>query len=532
MATAILSVELGQRATRALVVERRGNRARITASAEVSVARRDDPDEALTRVLEALGKFPKSVVLVSGHTQTFTCQMGLPPSQALAMRPEQLEHAARFEVEPYVEFPASDGLYSVDMPTRKPRASAQTTPVRVAVIYRRQYEHFEAICRRHGLRLKAMYPTDMSFALSGVDIPDPSRFVVLLDVRPEGVRAALANGADLLAARNVPASVDEALIALNGGPLDDPAVVGAAQALAQGVQATLSEFGGDWACPHRVVVCGDGSRIPSLVEAVRSLTDAEQVSAWNPDLTAGTLESLVEDLGGAYASAAGGALQELDLTGGRRLGVDLTVGLGARARESLHLAPFALVLVTAAIFGVFYYMGHRRLESLKTARARLETEVEGLESTQARLERQEERYRAEQARQDELQRQIRTLELLTGPPGAGVAQLLRTVAEVIPETVVVQRLAQAGPDRFVIEGLGASATAVSTFNDELQKRPDCVEARLEAVHERNGGARALRAEGQDGRQGPGFRVSYRIVLRWNTVLGALAAEAREPVEDE
>jgi Tfp pilus assembly protein PilN len=524
MANRILAIEFGRTSTQAVVVARSGESAQVQAAARVEAQGREDPAEAIRRVLESIDSAPRACVIVTPMVQTFTCQLGIPPGQVASMSADQIGRAARFEVEPYIEFAVDEGLFTVDVITRKTRANVKTTPVRVSVVYRKQYEILETVCKKAGLKLRAAYPSDMSFAFAGPRVEDPNTFVLTLDLREEGSRAALANGADLLAARNIPVLLQDGFGVQGDGAFG---VAGNADEAAGNIVATLSEFGGDWASPSEIILTG-----PAADEAIAASLDqqmaASTVRRWSPEVTTGRVQSSVGHVEPHFASAIGAAVQEFDLSGGRSLGLNSSMSPVERVRQGMSIAPLIVVILLVLIFVGHYIVMRASLQEIEKAHQEKAGESKQLQGRVNQLAAMRSEIQSAQMEKSELKRQIEFLESLGEREDSLAGEILLVVSERIPQEVVLTSLVENAdvPGRYNLKGYGLRPSFISAFAADLQGAPKAKAVSIRGITEvdespalrTRGGNRNFIKVGAIEETLPSGSCTFELVIDWTLPL--------------
>ncbi|HUW32199.1 MAG TPA: PilN domain-containing protein [Planctomycetota bacterium] len=476
MPSDILSIDLDRHAVRAVVVKRRGQSAHVSGAVEVPVHEGVDPVDVLDDVLKALGRPPKRVVAVSPGARLFACELQVPYNQARKLDDDKLKSTARWEVEPYLEFPPADGLFStmlVDPQTRRRTAASaavsSSTTLQVCVASKDAYTHLKEACRRRGLTLQRLYGTDTAFAYAGVGAGNNSSPPdAVVDLRNESTVAAMLHGADVLAFRSVHTSLVE-----DGGDSDK---------LAHAIAEAVKEFGTEWGKPGRVVITGAGAAIDDLPNHIASHCGVAAVP-WSAALTKGAVITHAGHLGAEFASAVGAALLELGLCGSTRLGVNDRVPLSASLKANLHLVPIALVALAFPVMGINYLSLQAQTRKTEQLAKELKAEKDKLEGKRTQSDRTEKELAALRQKIVDTEKEIAFFEKLSSNSRLPVVELLDDLSSTIPDDVVLAKIEEQRPNEFIVSGFGLEVGSISTFVARIQQLPWCAEVKPPMVEE-------------------------------------------------
>ena len=476
MPSDILSIDLDRHAVRAVVVKRRGQSAHVSGAVEVPVHEGVDPVDVLDDVLKALGRPPKRVVAVSPGARLFACELQVPYNRARKLDDDKLKSTARWEVEPYLEFPPADGLFStmlVDPQTRRRTAASaavsSSTTLQVCVASKDAYTHLKEACRRRGLTLQRLYGTDTAFAYAGVGAGNNSSPPdAVVDLRNESTVAAMLHGADVLAFRSVHTSLVE-----DGGDPDK---------LAHAIAEAVKDFGSEWGKPGRVVITGAGAAIDDLPNHIASHSGVAAVP-WSSALTKGAVITHAGHLGPEFASAVGAALLELGLCGSTRLGVNDRVPLSASLKSNLYLVPIALVALAFPVMGIKYLGLQAQTRKTEQLAKELKAEKEQLEGKRTQSDRTEKELAALRQKIVDTEKEIAFFEKLSSNSRLPVVDLLDGLSSTIPDDVVLAKIEEQQPNEFTVSGCGLKVGSISTFVARIQQLPWCAEVKPPMVEE-------------------------------------------------
>ena len=494
MANDVLSIDLDRHSAKAVVVRRRGRAAVISAAAEVQVKDGSDPREAVNAAVAACselhgGKLPKLAVAVSPNARLFLCELQIPYSQACKLSDEKLRSTARWEVEPYLDFPAADGLYSILPLDPRDRATAtgrapNTTALQVCVASRENFEHVKQACRERGLTLQRLYGADTAFAFAGLETGDGTRTDMIVDVRQDSTVLAMKKGLGTPVFRSVPASMAD----------DGVTPSGRADGLAHAIAEAVKEFVGDGERPERIVLTGPGALAPSGVPSSERgdglpdrLTGYSGVPAvaWSTAATGGTVQGRSGSLGPQFASAIGAAMIELGLCGSTKLGVNDRIPAIEKLRSNLHLVPVALVAIAIPLVGIQYLSLRGETRAIERKVADLRAEKDGLQRQHDSVRSAEEQLAALRGDLAAVEEKTRFFERLAADSRLPVLELLDGLSRTIPDDVVITKIEQQPqrPGEFIVSGCGLKAGSISTFVPQIQALPWCEQVKLNMVSE-------------------------------------------------
>jgi len=459
MAGDILAIDLDREAVRAVVVSSRGRSSIVTQAAETSIdtgfGGMVEHGPAIDAALAALGGSPpKRVIVVASHARSFTCDLSLPLSQAQKLGREKLEHAARWEIEPYLDFPSSEALVSVAIPRHQPSSFAsKTTTLQVCVAPRELYSAIESACQARGLKLLRLYPPDTAFAYAGAAAGGEGRLEAVVSLRNGATSAAIMRGQEALLFRSIPAIVG-----------NDPSSI---DELVWAIADTLRDFTEAAGLPERVLLTDAGAAIPALPEQVK-LQSGIEAAVWSTAYTSGMVKSECGSIGPQFATAIGGALQELGICGSQKHGVDNRVPMTHALRSNVRAAAITLIIVLGGGLSFHYYSVRTRLSGLESKCSKLQYREEDLKLRQAKAASEQRKIEQKKAAIEKARRETEWINRVADArPAAAV--LLEGLRETIPYDVVLYSVEQVAEREFQVSGWGWRAGSVSEFQEKVQK---------------------------------------------------------------
>ena len=470
MAVDILAVDFGQQSIRAVVLRRQRKSAIIMEAVEVSVPPGTDHGPAIDAIYPALQRRPQRVVAVSPAARLFTCDLPMPLVQARKLTGEKLEHAACWEVEPYLELPASDCLFNVMLLNGDNARDNSSAAVRVCAVWKETYRVLKHAFQERGMRLQRIYGADTSFAFAG-PCQRGSGLDVVVNVRDDASTAAVRKGGDVLVYRSIPLALEQ-----------DDTDRGRAESvrkLTAAISEAVKEFGTERGSPGHLLLTGGRADLPGLAEQLASHTSIK-TDVWKAQLADGLLRG---NAGPQFAPAIGACLQELGLCGARKLGVDDRRPLDQAIRTQVHLVPIAAVLVAALGFGLHYLYASSHLRSLKAREAQMREQKKTLGEDQADVKRAQQEIAALEAKLSAARRQADLVARLAGRAEAPVLVLFKGLRDTIPDDVVLSKIEKQPEGDYLVSGCGLRPSSISGFVDKIGRFPWCESASLDAINE-------------------------------------------------
>ncbi len=405
------------------------------------------------------GLFKGKAVIVTDDVKFLAIDLHAAGSEKLSE--EKLLAAAIWEMEPYLDFPPSDGLFQCRLQTRA--QTSGTAPVLISAILKKTYAELIAALKGYGIDLVAAYPPQAALACAS-NLPEPGRSKILLDVGRENIKA-------VLLSENGP-------VVFQDRPTDP--------------SADLSEG------MIRDIVYGLGVREGDEIEVLLSGRDLNEnlVKAFDSDLTMtrtwGTAdlpgkESLcaAAEFGPAYAIAAGAILGAMGRTGAMIPAVTDRVPLGKRAAKAMRDNQKAVPAVVLSGFilclGLHFGYTQFRISRYQSAIQRLEKEKESLEAPLA----ENRRLKGEIEKTRKKTKFIRdTLPLQQ----RHILILLEALPKMVPFDLVVNKIRQLDTRTFTLEGNAYRGKAITDFSQALGTMEACGDACLTGVQRANNDA--------------------------------------------
>ena len=402
------------------------------------------------------GLFKGKAVMVTDDVKFLAIDLRAAGSEKLSE--ERLLAAAIWEMEPYLDFPPSDGLFQCRLQTQT--QTSDTVPVLISGILKKTYAELATVLKDYGIDLVAAYSPQAALA-SASNLPEPGKSKILLDVGRDNIKAVLLseNGPVLFQDRPTDPSTD-----LSEGMIRD-------------------------------IVHGLGVREGDEVEILLSGRDLNEnmVKAFDSDFpmtrTWGTAnlpgkESLctTSEFGPAYAIATGAILGAVGRNGKMIPAVTDRVPLGKRAaqiiKDNQKTVPAVALIGFVLCLGLHFGYTQFRISRYQSAIQRLEKEKKNLEAplTKNKKLRDEIEKSREKTKfiQDTLPTQQRRMLIL-----------LEALPKMVPLDLVVNRIRQLDTRTFTLEGNAYRGKAITDFSQALGTMEGCGDSRLTGVQRTN-----------------------------------------------
>jgi Tfp pilus assembly protein PilN len=401
--------------------------------------------------------FTGPTVIISEEVKFLSIDLEAAGSDALSE--ERLLAAAIWEMEPFLEFTASEGLFQCRL---QPGGEARSTvPVLVSAVSRQIYADLAAALKKLGLDLVAAYAPQAALACAS-DLAAVGKSKLLLDVGAESIRAVLLS--------------DRGPVAFQDAP--------------RGPSST--------SCATMIHDMAYGLGLPADadVELVLSGTDldtdlAESLASFFPliriwgtgDAVGANDTAEVVDCNPAYALAAGAVFGQM-----RRFGqmvpavtdrVPFSKALIDKLKQNRRAVPAAVLICFIVCLGAHYGFTQWRI-------ARYNSEIRLLETRKARLE----APLVESKRLKEtiagITQKIHFIEHTLPSQNRHILTLFTALAELVPTDVAVDKIEQLDTRTFLLNGNAFRGKAITDFSEALSALESCEAAILVNVRRSEG----------------------------------------------
>jgi len=441
----ILSIDLGRRSLKGVVLKKRGKRAHLLSVKEKELK---SPAHEINEIVRELGSllrelepFPKHVVIVTDHVKFLASELNLPRGKKLPA--ERLIAAVAWEMEPYLDFPTSEALLAYQV--QEDRTETDTSTVLITAMSRSTFSRLREIFKDYRLILGRTYSPECAFAFDP-GIQKDAENKIIIESRHDTVVGTFLRDKDTTLFQNFPFDPE--------GParkddlkqmiyeLRDPSV-------------RMEDV--------EIVLAGDATSDELLEELRKELNN---VRFWRPedDFKGIKIISDVLKVGPQYATAMGAALQELGLGGKGRLGVTDRIPFGKKVKQKFYLLPVAgSALVLLCFLGHYAYM-KKSINDHSSKIQKLQTERKELLELKKKRE-------ALESKEKGILRKKKYLENLPGRQ-KNFALAVLGISHVIPYDVVLARLSWE-KHGFSIEGHALEVHSIAIFVKKLSGLESC-----------------------------------------------------------
>ncbi len=449
--SSLVVIEVGTHQVRAVMLKKAGQGVEIS-RVHAEPRSEDDPVEDIGRLLNADEGFSGPAILVSDQVKFLASEINVEGADKLPQ--EKLNAAAMWEIEPYLDFPPEDGLFSCHLLTHV--KGIEGTPALVFAADKNGYARISGQLKRHKLDLRRAYCPEAALAWA-VSRPAPNHHKVIIDCRTNTLKGVLVSAEGPVMFQDQPL--------MEGMRADEAAV----SSLFYDLTATVGGI-------EAVVLTGDALDM-AWVDNLRA--EIADLRVW--DFTQAIAESGGEaaaDVDFAYASLVGAALQELGLAGAVPLGVTDRVPVTARIatlfRENKRLAPALVAGLLVVCLAGHFAMTRNSIE-------RYQSRIKTLEKEKRKLLRPREEQEQLAKTLASVRHKQAYLETVLAEGNQNLIRLLSTISASLPRDVVLNRVYQKSDGSYWIEGNAFMGKSVYALNQALAATQGCKSTSLERI---------------------------------------------------
>ena len=450
----IVSIDLGQYSIKVVAVKKEGKKAVVSASAQMDRSGRSGEDVArdINQLLEGKGYFKGPGVIVTDQVRFLASELKMGGAEKLF--DDKLTAAARWEIEPYLDFPPSDGLFACQLQEHK--AQEDTVPVLISAIDSNAYSKFSEILKGCGIALRRAYSPEGALSFAS-DLPKEGTNKVIINYRKGSIKGVC------LAPEGPSVFQDLPLV---------PGAVSEDEPVRNMIYDLTASAGG----AEEIVITGSAVS-GELVHGLKM--EIENVRLWGvEDFRDVDFDPVVTDFGPQYALAVGAALQELGLAGEVLLGVTDRVSViksvTQKLRENRRLVP-------AFTIGLFLLCVAGHYAMTKASISRYSSKIQHLKVEKERLLKPVQEKERLAKRLSEIEKKKEYIEKVLPARNRNLLNLLAAISERIPRDVVLNRVYQKKDGSFSIEGNSFRGRSITDFNKALSELEACNGTRLETV---------------------------------------------------
>jgi hypothetical protein len=174
-ASSLVSIEIGEQTVRAVMVKKAGQGVLVS---HIASAERlgDDSADALDRLFDANPGLKGPAILVTDQVKFLASELNVEGMENLAQ--DKLDSAAMWEIEPYLDFPPTNGLFACRL--LKNLRTAEATPALIFAMDRNAYSQLSQRLKARGLDLQRAYSPEGALA-QAVRMPAAGNHKVLVE---------------------------------------------------------------------------------------------------------------------------------------------------------------------------------------------------------------------------------------------------------------------------------------------------------------------------------------------------------------
>ena len=443
----VVVIDLGKSSIKLVAAKQKREGMVISSCAEVDRST-DDVYHDLESLLSKEEFSSGAAVIVTDQARFLASELNMPSGGKISA--DKLLAAASWEMEPYLDFPPSEGLFVYQL--QKHKTSEDSTPVLISAVDRKTYSSFSEILKKYRLTLRRAYSPEAAFTAS-IHIPEEGKNKMVIDCYKDILRG---------------------ILFLSTGPFVFQNISLEARDLEESVKEMIQDLAVNVGKVEEIVIAGDEA-LDELIQELKP--EFENIRLWGHEDALAKIE-LAPDLigfGPKYAAAVGAALQELKLAHKPPFGVTdrvfLLKSVAKKAREDRRVLP-------ALVLAIFFLSITGHYTTTKMSMSRYRGKINGLEEEKRRLLVPVEKKRKLEEKIREIKQKKEYLEKVLSISNRNLLILLDGLSCLRPPDVVLTRLFQEEDKSFTIEGRAFQGRSVAHFIQRLSGLKFCEEARL------------------------------------------------------
>jgi len=447
----VVAIELGQNAIRVVKVKKDGERAVVLSSARLQRSG-EDVFRDMRKLLKGNGEFKGSGIIVTDQVKFLAGELNMGGAEKLS--DDKLNAAARWEIEPYLDFPPSEGLFACQ--PQPYLARENNIPVLISAIKRTGYSGFSDLLKDCGIVLRRVYSPEGALAFAS-GLPVDGKNKVIIDYRKTAIKG-------VCLTEKGPSVFQDLPIVAGAATEDEP--------VRNMIYDLTASAGGAQEC----VITGSAVS-EELIHGLK--TELENVRIWGIEDFGGVdFDQAVSDFGPEYALAVGAALQETGLAGEGLLGVTDRVSVIDSVTQKLSQYRR---LVPAFGIGLFLLIAAGHYVMTNASISQYASKIKQLKVEKQKLLAPIEEKKSLSRRHTELIQKKEYLEKILPALNRNVLNLFAKISEKIPVDVVLNRVNQKNDGSFSLEGNAMRGRSIIDFNRSLSKLESCEATVLEKV---------------------------------------------------
>ena len=447
----IVSIDLGKQSIKAAVVRKQGDGVVISSCAEIDRTH-DDVYQDLADMLEREKIGSGRAIIVTDQVRFLASELSIPPDKKLPE--DKLLSAVAWEMEPYLDFPPAEGLFTYQLQAHK--TGGDTTPVLISAVDRGTYARFSEILKGQRLTLYRAYSPEGAFA-SASRLPGKDKSKIIIDCRQDSIRSIFLLTTGPFIFQNLPGDV-------------------------RGIEESLREITRDMTAAagraDEIVIAGDGIS-DDVVHGLES--EFGNIRPWGLEDGPGRVElgPGVLDFGPRYTTALGAALQELKLGTLVPFGVtdrvSLIKSITKRVKKDKLILPAAMLTIFFVVVTVHYV-------TIKMSISRYSSEIKVLNEEKKRLLIPIEKKKDLLDKIKKVNEKIDYLEETLAIGQKNLLTVLYGISSLRPNDMVLTKISQNEDGSFTIEGNALQGRSVAYFSNKLSALKFCKKATISTMN--------------------------------------------------
>ena len=407
----------------------------------------DDVYNDLKTLLSEEAYSSRGAVIVTDQARFLASELTIPSEKKISA--DKLLAATAWEIEPYLDFPPSEGLFVYELQEHK--TNKDSTPVLISAMDRKVYSRLSRVIKDSRSTLHRAYSPEAAF-IGSVRIPEEGKNKMVVDCHEDILRGALFLPAGPFVFQNIPLEM---------------------RGLGESVGEMIKDLAVNVDKVEEIVIAGDGD-LDDLVQRLKP--EFENIRLWRTEDARVKIDlgPYLTGFSPKYAAAVGAALQELKLTDKPPFGVTdqvfLLKSITKKAREDRRVLP-------ALALAIFFLSITGHYAATKISMSRYIAKIDGLKEEKGRLLVPIEKKRKLEEKIREINQKEKYLKNVLSIRNRNLLILLNGLSRRPPD-VVLTRLFQEENGSFTIEGRAFQGRSVAGFIQMLSGLKFCEEASL------------------------------------------------------
>ncbi len=448
---AVVSIDIDGSSIKAVAIKRKGKKAIISSCAQIARtggALSADIGNLLKEKNFASGKG----IIITDDARFLSSELGGVQDKNKVSE-DNLTEAAKWEMEPYLDFPVAEGLFACQVQERETGGGAM--PVLISAVSRKIYSEFSKILKGCGLDLYRVYSPEAA-STTVLSHPAGAAQKIVIDCRQGSVKGIH--------------FVSTGPISFQSNSLDS---AGLEQAAGNVIQSLMENAD----TSTEIIAAGNGM-VDDLMEMLRP--KFENIRKWVAEDSPVKIDAAPGvNLSPEYAAAVGAAVQELGLAGRTPFGATDKVFAIKSIQKKIKEDERILCAVALAPL-VLFIGGH--YASVRLSTSRYAGAVNLLKEEKKELSRPIEKKKMLEAKFKEARQRRQYLEEVLPARKRNLLSAFSAISRLRPSDMVLTRFYKKENNRFIIEGDALYGRSVAHFKNELSTLTFCDEVVIKSLN--------------------------------------------------